>query len=240
MTARCRDRGGAGRQAGVGRPRRVRGDRRPGLPGPRGPGHLPPAPRGATRTAGCCGLSGPVPSVTAADGLIGILGAVVLGSLVAVGVAVGLSPLVPVGPGAPRLPGQRDRLRLDGARHRPGGPARRARSWPRSCCPTGGRLTERPRVAAPTARSSGVARGPKRRGCRWPAWSACVSRSNRGGAAPRCRCARRWWAPSSPSPWWWPPSLSPAACTPWCRTRRSTGGTGTTRSTRPTTSRRRP
>jgi hypothetical protein len=38
------------------------------------------------------------PFAAAGDGLIGILGAVVLGSLVAVGVAVGLSPLSPLGP----------------------------------------------------------------------------------------------------------------------------------------------
>jgi hypothetical protein len=41
---------------------------------------------------------GAAPSVTAADGLIGILGAVAIGSLVAIGVAVGLSPLSPLGP----------------------------------------------------------------------------------------------------------------------------------------------
>ncbi len=41
---------------------------------------------------------GAAPSVTAADGLIGILGAVAVGSVVAIGVAVGLSPLSPFGP----------------------------------------------------------------------------------------------------------------------------------------------
>ena len=46
---------------------------------------------------------GAAPSVTAADGLIGILGAVAVGSVVAIGVAVGLSPLSPFA-GAIRLP----------------------------------------------------------------------------------------------------------------------------------------
>jgi len=41
---------------------------------------------------------GAAPVTTAADGLIGMLGAVVLGSLLAAGVAVGLSPLSPLGP----------------------------------------------------------------------------------------------------------------------------------------------
>jgi hypothetical protein len=42
--------------------------------------------------------------VTAADGLIGLLGAVVLGSLLAAAVAVGLSPLSPLGPVRPIYP----------------------------------------------------------------------------------------------------------------------------------------
>jgi hypothetical protein len=41
---------------------------------------------------------GASPAATVGDGLIGILGSVVLGSLLAVGVAVGLSPLSPLGP----------------------------------------------------------------------------------------------------------------------------------------------
>jgi hypothetical protein len=47
---------------------------------------------------------GAAPAVTAADGLIGILGAVALGSVVAIGVAVGLSPLSPLGPVRPVYP----------------------------------------------------------------------------------------------------------------------------------------
>jgi len=47
---------------------------------------------------------GASPAVTAGDGLIGVLGAVALGSLVAVGVAAGLSPLAPLGPVRPFYP----------------------------------------------------------------------------------------------------------------------------------------
>jgi hypothetical protein len=47
---------------------------------------------------------GASPVVTAVDGIIGIFGAVALGSLVAVGVAVGLSPLAPLGPVRPFYP----------------------------------------------------------------------------------------------------------------------------------------
>jgi hypothetical protein len=38
------------------------------------------------------------PALTVADGLVGVIGAVLLGSLLAAGVAVGLSPLAPIGP----------------------------------------------------------------------------------------------------------------------------------------------
>lgn len=47
---------------------------------------------------------GASPSTTATDGLIGILFGVLLGSLVAVGVALGLSPLFPLGPVRPEYP----------------------------------------------------------------------------------------------------------------------------------------
>ena len=42
------------------------------------------------------------PAMTARDGLVGIMGAVVLGALMAGAVAVALSPLAPLGPGPPR------------------------------------------------------------------------------------------------------------------------------------------
>jgi hypothetical protein len=44
------------------------------------------------------------PRMTMADGLVGIIGAVVLGALVACAVAVGLSPLAPIGPVRPVYP----------------------------------------------------------------------------------------------------------------------------------------
>jgi len=47
---------------------------------------------------------GATPTTTAADGLIGTLGAIVLGSLLAVGVAIALSPLSPLGPVRPVYP----------------------------------------------------------------------------------------------------------------------------------------
>ena len=93
--------------------------------------------------------------------------------------------------------------------------------------------------AASVVRASPAA--PKRLGCRWLAWWACASLSNRGGAAPRCRCARRCLAPSLAV------VMVVATLTfasslqhPGVDIRRSTGGTGTTRSTRATTSRRKP
>ena len=47
---------------------------------------------------------GAAPAVTSGDGMIGVLGAVIVGSLVAVAVAVGLSPLAPLGPVRPVYP----------------------------------------------------------------------------------------------------------------------------------------
>jgi hypothetical protein len=54
--------------------------------------------------AGVLRALGAGPVVTAADGLLGILGAVVLGSLLAFAVAVALSPLAPIGPVRPVYP----------------------------------------------------------------------------------------------------------------------------------------
>lgn len=45
------------------------------------------------------------PVLTASDGLIGVVGTVVVGSVVALGVAAGLSPLAPLGPVRPFYPG---------------------------------------------------------------------------------------------------------------------------------------
>jgi hypothetical protein len=54
--------------------------------------------------AGVLRALGARPVVTAADGLLGLLGAVVLGSLLAFAVAVALSPLAPIGPVRPVYP----------------------------------------------------------------------------------------------------------------------------------------
>ena len=48
---------------------------------------------------------GASPAMTMADGLLGILGAVVLGSVLALLVAVALSPLAPIGPARTLDPG---------------------------------------------------------------------------------------------------------------------------------------
>ena len=47
---------------------------------------------------------GASPAMTTADGLIGVVGAVVVGSLLAAAVAVGCSPLAPIGPARPVYP----------------------------------------------------------------------------------------------------------------------------------------
>jgi hypothetical protein len=47
---------------------------------------------------------GASPAITTSDGLIGIAGAVIIGSLLAVAVAIGLSPLAPIGPVRPLDP----------------------------------------------------------------------------------------------------------------------------------------
>jgi hypothetical protein len=47
---------------------------------------------------------GASPAMTTSDGLLGVVGAVVVGSLLAVAVAIGLSPLAPLGPARPFIP----------------------------------------------------------------------------------------------------------------------------------------
>ena len=180
------------------------------------------------------------PVAAAGDGLIGVLAAVLLGSLVAVAVAVGLSPLSPLGPVRPVYPDPG--IAFDWTvlgigfavlGRRPGiGRGRVLLSRRTASGRHGSGRQGLEGRASPAV--------PKPRECRWRASWGCASRSNRVGVAPRCRCARRCWEPSWPSPWWSPPSPSRAACTPWCRRRRSTGGTGTTCSTRATTSRPKP
>jgi hypothetical protein len=55
----------------------------------------------ATDELGTLQALGADPVITTLDGLIGIVGAVVIGAVLAVGVAVGLSPLAPIGPVRP-------------------------------------------------------------------------------------------------------------------------------------------
>ena len=59
---------------------------------------------------------GASPAMTASDGLLGIMGSVVLGSVLAGAVAVALSPLAPLGPVRPYYPVSGRGLRLDRAR----------------------------------------------------------------------------------------------------------------------------
>ena len=80
------------------------------------------------------------PTTIAADGLIGILASIVVGSLLAAAVAVALSPLSPLGPVRPVYPDAGDRLRLDGARHR----APRARSSGSERSPSLSRIEDAP------------------------------------------------------------------------------------------------
>ena len=138
------------------------------------------------------------PAETVGDGLIGALGAILLGALLAVAVAVALSPLSPLGPVRPFYPdggiafdwtvlglGLVVLVTLLGA----GAVLLCYRRAPHR---TGGA-----RPAA--ARTSSTARRPA---CRWPPWPACASLWSPGRAAPPFPCGRPWWARSSPSPWW--------------------------------------
>ena len=70
---------------------------------------------------------GASPVTTVADGLVGVLGAIVSGALLAVALAISLSPLSPLGPDSSRVPPGRDRGRLDGPGLRASRPDRRAR-----------------------------------------------------------------------------------------------------------------
>ena len=130
------------------------------------------------------------PAMTAADGLTGILGAVVAGSLLAVGVAVALSPVAPIGPVRPVYPSPGVAfdwtvlglgfLALAGAS---------ARS--RSSSPAAAR-----RIAGPGQVRCRSPAAPGRRG--WLPFQACrrrpsrefISRSTRGVAAARYRPVR--------------------------------------------------
>ena len=100
------------------------------------------------------------------DGLIGVGIAVALGSLLAAGVAVALSPLTPLGPVRPVYPTARDRHRLAGPRLRvPGSPGDTGRHRPGHRRPPGPSVAhpERARPGPAGARSGAVSGGV------WPA-----------------------------------------------------------------------
>ena len=91
-------------QAGSHRPRRVRPHCRARCDPHRGSGDRPAVGfLGSERRAPCRAL-GANPFMTAGDGLLGMMGAVVVGALVAVAVAAALSPLAPLGPVRPYYP----------------------------------------------------------------------------------------------------------------------------------------
>ena len=173
---------------------------------------------------------GASPAMTTSDGLVGVFGAVVVGSLLAVAVAIGLSPLAPLGPARPVDPSPG--VALDGTvlglgvlvliiassaiafviayRRAPHRVAHR-RNGPR----TAGRASRvRPRHAA----------YPRRRS------QASASPSNPARATTRCRCVQRSSAPHWRSSWSPAPSRSAPASTTSCHIPRSTGGTGPTSS----------
>ena len=134
------------------------------------------------------------PPMTLWDGLLGTLGAVLLGSLLAGAVAVGLSPLGPLGPVRPFLGVA---LRPDWAVIGLGVLAWCSSSaawpcWRRSArCPTGPGTG---RAGSPRHGSRRRPPGPASHRRRSP---ACASRSSRGWDGAPCRCAR----PSS-APFW--------------------------------------
>ena len=138
------------------------------------------------------------PAATVSDGLPGVLGAVVAGSLLAVGVAVALSPVAPLGSVRAVYPDPgiaADWLVLGGGagvlisvlaavavvlayRRAPHRAALRRQRYP--------------------AQGSGVARVARERGCRRPRWRASGWRSSRARAATRCRSGLPSWAPRWP------------------------------------------
>ncbi len=171
------------------------------------------------------------PTTIATDSLIGILGAIVAGSVLACVVCIALSPLSPVGPVRPVYPhlgiafdwtvlGIGLAVLIVGLGAMAIGLAYRGAPH---------RVARRSRLAPPAP--PGSLRRSLLQGRRRPLSSECASPSSQGGVAPRCRCARRCSARCSPSPWWWRPSPSEAACKRWCRIPLSTGGTGATCST---------
>ncbi len=154
---------------------------------------------------------GASPAATTADGLPGILGAIAAGSLLAVAVAVGLSPLTLFGPVRAAEPSAG--IYLDTA------VLGTWRAFPVHRAGRGGRRHRLPAGAAPRGRPRAaggprVGRGPGRAGrreCRCQWWQVRGSPWSRDAAGPRCRCARSSPGRCWPSAWSWPRSPSAPA-----------------------------
>ena len=175
----------------------------------------------------------------AADAMLGPLCAVVLGALLAVGVAVAFSPLMPIGPASQVDPSPG--IAFDwtvlvvgsrGTQPRSRRPHRRPRV-------SRGHAT-RPRTARVRAEVRAWSTSPPGPGSPNRRSPVCASRSSAAAVAPRCPSARRSWAPCWRWRSWWRPSPSGAVSPPSTPTPPSTAGTGATPSTPPaaTTSRR--
>ncbi len=127
------------------------------------------------------------PLTTAGDDLIGLVPAVVLGAFLAAAVAVGLSPLFPLGPARPVDPAP---VAFDwtvlgaGTAARAAGLGAVAAVLAYRGPPPG----ERPVVCGGDHIYGGPVELPAPRSGRRP-WSGCALRSSRAGTAPRCRCA---------------------------------------------------
>ena len=164
VTSRVVSRGGTGHQTRVGRTGRHSGRSPPSSAWCSAYRPSPASCGGVTEDRRVLRALGAAPAVTAGDGLIGVLGAVVLGSLLAVVVAVGLSPLAPLGPVRPVYPDSGIRLRLDSARHRARGVGRRPRRSPSQRWPIGGRPTASPGSSRRARSRRGSPRGAEAAG----------------------------------------------------------------------------
>jgi len=169
------------------------------------------------------------PQALVLDSLTGITMAIVAGALLAVGVAVAVSPLSPLGPVRGVYPGRGPAGDLTVL-----GPGAALLVL----C-TGGvalalaartlRSTQRRWARAERALPSAIARLLAPREPPLPSSLAPALPSSRAGAVPRCPCDRCCWPTCWRWPSWPPPSISAAASARWSPTRAFTAGTGTTR-----------
>lgn len=172
------------------------------------------------------------PAVVLNDGLVGTLGSMILGALLALGVATALSPFGPIGPVRSVYP--------DGGV---------AADWTvlgwgavvilvtlgALSVAVGRRVVPHGRTglrAPPVGRRGIPATLPRKPVCRRPRSPGCDSPSNPEPDDGPCRCVRCCSARPWPSLWWSPPSRSAAGCTPSSRALPSTAGTGLTRCSR--------